>query len=48
MRRLDQIRKLAAKPSLKDLIMESLKKKNKKDEKMRNLLKKKVLEMYEL
>lgn len=35
MRRLIQIRAAKAKPSLKDMIMESLKKKNEKDEKMR-------------
>lgn len=47
MRRLEEIRKEKAKPSLKDMIMESLKKKNKKDEKLREMLKKKVMEMYE-
>ena len=35
MRRLIEIRAAKAKPSLKDMIMESLKKKNEKDEKMR-------------
>jgi polyhydroxyalkanoate synthesis regulator phasin len=48
MRRLGEIRALKSKPSLKDMIMESLKKKNQKDEKVRQQIKKKVLEMYEV
>ena len=47
MRRLDKIRKQKAKPSLKDMIMASLKEKNKQDEKVRAILKGKVLDMYE-
>ena len=35
------------KPKLKELIMESLKKKNEKDEKLRGIIKQKVLEMYQ-
>lgn len=47
MRRVIEIRIAKMKPSLKDMIMESLKKKNEKDEKMRIQIKQKVLEMYE-
>jgi len=47
MRRLQEIRQLKARPSLKDKIMEIMKKKNEKDERARNKIKEKVLEMYE-
>ena len=47
LRRINEIRRLKMKPSLKDMIMLSLKEKNKKDEKLRNVLKKKIIEIYE-
>ena len=47
LRRIDDIRIKKSKPGLKELIMNSLKQKNKKDQKIRDYLKKKVLEIYE-
>lgn len=46
MRRLEEIRKEKARPNLKDMINEYLKKKNKKDEKKRKILKEKVVDLY--
>lgn len=48
MQRIGEVRQAKQRLSLKDMIMESLKKKNQKDEKIRIQIKKKVLEMYEL
>jgi hypothetical protein len=45
--KVEQVRIKKSKPGLKEMIMQSLKQKNKKDEKMREILKKKVLEVYE-
>jgi hypothetical protein len=47
MRRIIEIRNEKAKPGLKDMIMESLKKKYQKDEKIRDKMKRKVMELYE-
>ena len=46
MRRISEIRAEKSKPGLKDMIMQSLKKKYEKDEKIREKMKKKVMEIY--
>jgi hypothetical protein len=46
-RRVMEIRTQKSKPGLKDMIMESLRKKNLKDVKIRDKMKKLILEMYE-
>ena len=47
MRRIVEIRIEKAKPGLKDMIMASLKQKYEKDEKIREKMKVKVMELYE-